>query len=35
MMPEGLLDQLTEEQRRDLFAYLQATAQPPLPDVAE
>ncbi len=28
MMPEGLLDQLTEEQRRDLFAYLQSDAAP-------
>lgn len=28
-MPEGLLDQLTEEQIRDLFAYLQSPAQVP------
>ena len=28
MMPEGLLEQLTPEQRRDLFAYLQSTAPP-------
>jgi putative heme-binding domain-containing protein len=32
MMPDGQLDQLTPQQRRDLFAYLQADAQPPLPD---
>ena len=28
MMPEGLLEQLTLEQRRDLFAYLQSAAAP-------
>ena len=31
LMPEGLLESLTEAQRRDLFAYLMSPAQVPLP----
>ena len=31
LMPDGLLTQLTDEQIGDLFAYLQTTAQAPLP----
>lgn len=31
MMPEGILDALTRSQVRDLFAYLTAKAQVPLP----
>jgi putative heme-binding domain-containing protein len=31
LMPDGLLTQLTDEQIGDLFAYLQSTAQVPLP----
>ncbi len=31
LMPEGLLDALTESQQRDLFAYLQSPTQVPLP----
>ena len=32
LMPDGLLTQLTDEQIGDLFAYLQSTAQVPLPE---
>jgi hypothetical protein len=34
LMPEGLLDGLTAEQRRDLIAYLMHPSQVPLPDTA-
>jgi hypothetical protein len=32
MMPEGLLTALTDDQVRHLIAYLQTTAQVPLPN---
>lgn len=35
MMPEGLLDNLTDAQARDLIAYLQSPRQVPLPDPDE
>lgn len=35
IMPDGLLDQLTESQIRNLIAYLQHPTQVPLPDPAE
>jgi hypothetical protein len=31
LMPEGLLQNLSAEQTRDLFAYLMGSEQPPLP----
>ncbi len=34
LMPEGLLESFTEEQARDLVAYLMSTAQVPLPEAA-
>ncbi|MFO0887624.1 MAG: c-type cytochrome [Isosphaeraceae bacterium] len=35
LMPDGVLNELTEEQIRDLFAYLQTRAQVPLPEAAK
>jgi putative heme-binding domain-containing protein len=35
LMPEGLLQNLSAEQTRDLFAYLMGSEQPPLPEQPE